>query len=103
MEAVLLSDERTDLVSTNRLGYGWAYQKLANQQAIIFRDGCKDGYDLGCDWLPAQEQQLIFRYQSGVLHSMIIKLNSASILSIFLGSFALCFHFFVLRIQYKIK
>ena len=43
-----LPDERTDLVSTNRLGHGWAYQKLANQQAIL-RAGCKDG----CDWLPA--------------------------------------------------
>ena len=32
MEAALLPDERTDLVSTNRLGHGWAYQKLANQQ-----------------------------------------------------------------------
>ena len=48
MEAALLSDERTDLVSMNRLGHGWAYQKLANQQAI-FRAGCKDG----CDWLLA--------------------------------------------------
>ena len=42
MEAASLPSERTDLVSTNRLGYGWAYQKLANQQAI-FRTGCKDG------------------------------------------------------------
>ena len=40
MEATLLPGERTDLVSTNRLGHGWAYQKLANQQAI-FRAGCK--------------------------------------------------------------
>ena len=48
MEAPLLLDERTDFVSTNRLGHGWAYQKLANQQAIS-RAGCKDG----CDWLPA--------------------------------------------------
>ena len=39
MESALLSDERTDLVSTNRMGHGWAYQKLANQQAI-FRAGC---------------------------------------------------------------
>ena len=50
MEAVLFSDERTDLVSTNRLGHGWAHQKLANQQAT-FRAGCNDG----CDWLPADE------------------------------------------------
>ena len=48
MEATLLLDERTDLVSTNRLGYGWAYKKLANRQAI-FRAGCKDGCDLDCD------------------------------------------------------
>ena len=48
MEAASLPDERTDLVSTNRLGHGWAYQKLANQQAI-FRAGYKDG----SDWLPA--------------------------------------------------
>ena len=52
MEAVLLPDERTDLVSTNRLGHGWANQKLANQQAI-FRAGCKSV----CDWLPAYELQ----------------------------------------------
>ena len=52
METVLLTDERTDLVYANRLGSGWAYQKLANQQAI-FRAGFKDGCDLGCDWLPA--------------------------------------------------
>ena len=32
MEAALLPDERTDLDSTNRLGHGWAYQTLANQQ-----------------------------------------------------------------------
>ena len=38
MEAELLTDERTGLVSKNRLGYGWAYQKLANKQAI-FRAG----------------------------------------------------------------
>ena len=44
MEAALLPD----LVPTNRLGHGWAYLKLANQQAI-FRAGCKDG----CDWLSA--------------------------------------------------
>ena len=44
MEAVLQPDKRTDFVSTNRLGHGWAYQKLTNQQAI-FRAGCKDGYD----------------------------------------------------------
>ena len=50
MEAALLPDERTDLVSTNRLGHGWANQKLANQQAI-FRAGCKDGCDLGYNWL----------------------------------------------------
>ena len=45
MEAALLPDERTDLVSTNRLGHGWAYQKLATQQAI-FRACCNDGCDL---------------------------------------------------------
>ena len=39
MESALLSDERTDLVSTNRMEHGWAYQKLANQQAI-FQAGC---------------------------------------------------------------
>ena len=52
MEAQLLHDERADFVSTNRLGRGWAYQKLANQQAI-FRAGCKDGCGLDCDWLSA--------------------------------------------------
>ena len=46
MEAALLHDERTDLVSTNILGHGWAYQKLTNQQAI-FRAGCNGG----CEWL----------------------------------------------------
>ena len=35
MEAALMPDERTDLVSTNRLGHGWAYLKLTNQQAIF--------------------------------------------------------------------
>ena len=35
MEAALLPDERTELVSTNMLGHGWAYKKLANQQAIF--------------------------------------------------------------------
>ena len=45
IEAALLSDECTDLVSTNRLGYGWTYRKLASQQAF-FRAGCKDGCDL---------------------------------------------------------
>ena len=39
VEAVLLPDERTVLVSTNRLAHGWAYQKLANQHAL-FRAGC---------------------------------------------------------------
>ena len=39
METALLPDERTDLVTTNRLGHGWVYQKLANQQAA-FRAGC---------------------------------------------------------------
>ena len=48
MEAAILPDERTDFVSTNRLVQGWAYQKLANQQAI-FRADSKDGGD----WLPA--------------------------------------------------
>ena len=51
-KAAILPIELTDLVSTDRLGHGWAYQKLANQQAL-FRAGCKDGCDLGCDWLPA--------------------------------------------------
>ena len=53
-EAALLPIELTDLVSmyTDRLGHGWTYQKLANQQSL-FRAGCKDGCDLGCDWLPA--------------------------------------------------
>ena len=50
MEAALLAGERTDLVSTNRLGHGWAHQKLANQQATFWA-GCNDG----CDWLPADE------------------------------------------------
>ena len=36
MYTALMADERTDLVSTNRLGHGWAsgqwvYQKLSNQ------------------------------------------------------------------------
>ena len=30
MEAVLLPGERNDLVSTNRLAHGWAYQEMAN-------------------------------------------------------------------------
>ena len=30
IEAALLPGERTDLVSTNRLEHGWAYQQLAN-------------------------------------------------------------------------
>ena len=47
MEAALLLDERTDLVSKHILEHGWEYQKLANQRAV-FRAGC----DLGCDWLP---------------------------------------------------
>ena len=51
MDAALLPDVRTDLVSTNWLRHSWAYQKLANQQTL-FRAGCKDGCDLGCDWLP---------------------------------------------------
>ena len=38
IEAALLPDERTEFVSTNRLGHGWAYRKLTNQQAI-FRAG----------------------------------------------------------------
>ena len=52
MEATLLPDSLLTLVSTNRLGHGWAYQKLANQQAI-FPAGCLDGWDLACDWLSA--------------------------------------------------
>ena len=48
MEAALLPEERTDLVSPNRLGHVWVYHNLANQQAIFWA-GCKDG----CDWLPA--------------------------------------------------
>ena len=47
MEVALLTNELTDIVSTNRLGHGWAYVK-ANQQAI-FQAACKDGCDL--DWL----------------------------------------------------
>ena len=35
MEAALLADERTELVSTNTLEHGLAYQKLANQQAFF--------------------------------------------------------------------
>ena len=31
IEAALLADELTDFVSTNRLGHGREYQKLANQ------------------------------------------------------------------------
>ena len=84
MEAALLPDERTDLVSMNRLGHGWAYQKLANQQAI-FRAGCKDGCDLGCDWLPDYELQPICGDQSGAVNSMIKRPNSASISSVLLG------------------
>ena len=62
LEPALLPDERTDLVSTNRLGHGWARQWLANQQpspelagqsAAISRG--KNGCGLDCDWLPAQE------------------------------------------------
>ena len=34
MEALLVPDERTDLVSKNGPGHGWTYEKLANQQAI---------------------------------------------------------------------
>ena len=39
MEAPLLPDERTDLVSVNRLGHGWACHKLASQQ-VLFQLGC---------------------------------------------------------------
>ena len=53
MEAALLPEEHTDLVSTNRLGHDWAYDKLANQQ-VIYRACCKDGINLGGDWLPAK-------------------------------------------------
>ena len=80
MEAALLPDERTDLVSTNRLGHGWAYQKLANQEAM-FRGGYKDG----CDWLSALVLQPICRDQSGALNSMIKMLNAISVLSILLN------------------
>ena len=48
MKAAFLPEERTDLIPTNRLGHGWSYQKLVNQQAI-FRTACKDGRDLGYD------------------------------------------------------
>ena len=72
MEAALLPDECTDLVSTNRLGHGWANQKLTNQQAI-FRAGCKDGCDLGCDWLHGSCSRFVD--QSGALNSMIKSLN----------------------------
>ena len=44
MQTAILPDKPTDLVSTNRLGHGWACQKLANQQAI---------FRAGCDWLAA--------------------------------------------------
>ena len=84
MEAALLPDEDTDLVFVNRLGRDWAYQKLANQHAI-FRAGCRDGCDLGCDWVPACKLQLICRDQNGALNSIIKCLNVASILYILLG------------------
>ena len=64
----MLPDERADLVSTNRLGHGWAYQKLANRQAI-FRAGCKDG----CDWLPAYRSYSQFVETKAALNSMIKK------------------------------
>ena len=35
METALLPDERTDLVSTNLLGHGWAYKK-SGQSASFF-------------------------------------------------------------------
>ena len=54
MEAALLHDERTDCVSTNTLRHDWAYQKLANQQAIFRGGGCKYDCDLGYDWLTAE-------------------------------------------------
>ena len=79
MEAPLLPDERTDLVSTNRLGHGWAYQKLANQEAM-FRVGCKDG----CDWLPAQELQQICRDKSGAVNPLIERLSTPPLLSVLL-------------------
>ena len=53
MEEAFLPDERTDLVSMNWVRHGWAYQKLANQQAI---------FRAGCDWLSmVANQQAIFR------------------------------------------
>ena len=30
----------------------WLGMPKAAQSATIFRTGCKDGCDLGCDWLP---------------------------------------------------
>ena len=64
MKAASLPDERTDLVSTNRLGHGWAYQKLANQQAVYQKLANQQAvyqklanqqavFWGGCDWLRA--------------------------------------------------
>ena len=60
MEAVLFSDERTDLVSTNRLGTPETGQSASHLLswlqwwlwlAASWWAGCNDG----CDWLPANE------------------------------------------------
>ena len=77
MKPVFLSEEYTDLFSTNSLNYGWEYQKFSNHQTL-FRARCK--YD--CDCLPAYELQPIYRDQSDGLSSMIKSLNAASVLSI---------------------
>ena len=47
MEAALLPNERTDFVFTNRLGHGWAYQKLTNQS----RDSVSQQPILSAIWL----------------------------------------------------
>ena len=88
MEVALLADERTDLVSTNRLGDGWAYQKLDNQQVIFRAAGCKGGWVLGfgCQPIGAAPD---FIDQCCALNFRIKSLNVASILSIILGFYEL--------------
>ena len=83
METALLPDERTELVSTTRLGRGWTSKKLTISN-LLFRTGCKDGCDLVYDWLPAYVLQPICRQQKGALKSIIKRPNAAFILPSFL-------------------
>ena len=80
MDAALLPDERTSLVSTNRLGHGWAYQKT-DQSASHYPSWLQGWFVIGCQPI---ELQSISRDKSGALNSMLKKFNAASILSILL-------------------